>query len=120
VSKAPDDACASRKENAAPGRTKLGRIGRNGGSAPHCGKGALLKLRAGEQIICDQGHVCGKIIREFAADSPITQEDLSFIHRQTSLSNYHFDCATCGEIIAEASNEMPPGLTVRVTRGWIR
>jgi len=75
----------------------------------------MVIARAGEEIVCPRGTLCGSMVRD--ANDRVSGDDFILLDSVSLTDGGEFLCACCGRIVAVRDD---PGSRVHLRRGWVQ
>jgi hypothetical protein len=75
----------------------------------------MVIARAGEDIVCPRGILCGRMVRD--ANGQISWDDFMLLENATSSDGRQVVCTCCGRIVAARGD---PRWRVHLRRGWVQ
>jgi hypothetical protein len=75
----------------------------------------MVIARAGEEIVCPKGTLCGRMVRD--ANDQISEGDFIALANASSVDSRQYVCVCCGRIVAARDD---PRWRVHLRRGWVQ
>jgi hypothetical protein len=75
----------------------------------------MVIARAGEEIVCPRGTLCGRMVRD--VNDQVSEDDFILFEDASLTDGGQFVCACCGRIVAVRDD---PRWRVHLRRGWVQ
>jgi len=75
----------------------------------------MVIARAGEEIVCPRGTLCGRVVR--IATDQISEGDFIPLENASSFDDGQYVCVCCGRMVAARDG---PRWRVHLRRGWVQ
>jgi hypothetical protein len=75
----------------------------------------MVIARAGEEIVCPRGTLCGRMVRD--ANDQIAEGDFMLLENASSSDGQEYICACCGRIVLARDD---PRWRAHLRRGWVQ
>lgn len=75
----------------------------------------MVIARAGEEIVCPRGTLCGRMVRD--GTDQISESDFMAVGDVSLSEDRLFLCACCGRVVAARDDQ---GWRVHLRRGWVQ